>query len=319
MENKTRTFPGWTYQHCPDRDYTLRGDGDTHTIVSVAFQTPADFESLVLSANYTPRAGESLLTEVQICQGGLWSKFFKLGFYSATEKHSFDEQDDESGCVYVDVLRAAQPAQAYRYRLTIHGQPDIPTVTVCTQPAHKELVPFAEKLPEGARTVPIKPISQMQLNVSEELRKRLCSPTALCMAMNALGVSVSPDEVMKGVYDSRAQIYGNWTFNTAYAYQCGLDACVTQFKRLSQLRNYVSTDSLVVATIGYGAGELTDAAIAQTAGHLVVICGWNNNLVQVADPAASQSDEVIRFYHAAEFARVWLLNKGGMAYLVRKK
>jgi hypothetical protein len=94
---------------------------------------------------------------------------------------------------------------------------------------------------------------------------------------------------------------------------------VTQFKRLSQLDDHVTSDSLVLATIGYGPGELTGAAIPQTAGHLVVVCGWANNMVRVADPAAQNTREVVRFYHAHEFAHAWLMNKGGMAYLVRKK
>lgn len=319
MEQKHHTLPGWTYSHRPDRGYILRGDGNTHTIVSVAYQTPADFESLVLSVNYTPRHTDALLTEVQICQDQVWSKFFKLAYYSATDKHSFDEQSDESGAVYVDVLRAARAAQAYRFRLTLYGQADIPVVTVCARPVQKALDPSAAALPSGTRVIAVKPISQMQVNVDTELRKRLCSPTSLCMAMNALGIQSTVEEVAAAVYDTHAQIYGNWTLNTAYACARGLDACVTQFKRLAQLEEYLTEDSLVLATIGYGPGELTDGAIAQTVGHLVVVCGWERGFVRVADPAAEQKEEVLRFYHAQEFARVWLLNKEGMAYLVRKK
>ena len=319
MTNATESLPGWTFTHRPDRGYTLRGDGDNHIITSPVFRTPADFKSLVLSVSYQPREGESLLTEVQICQDGQWSKFFKLAFYSTEEKYSFDEQEDENAALYVDILRADHAAQMYRFRLTLHGQADIPIVTVCVQPAYREPDPYSGLLPPGKCWVDVKPISQMTLEQTPQLCRRLCSPTSMCMALNTLGVTCKPLEVAQAVYDTRAQIYGNWTFNTAYANARGLDACVTQFKRLSQLDEYVTPDSLVLATIGYGPGELTDAAIAQTAGHLVVICGWEQELIRVADPAAEQASEVLRFYHADEFARVWLSNKSGMAYLVRKK
>ena len=91
------------------------------------------------------------------------------------------------------------------------------------------------------------------------------------------------------------------------------------WKKLSQLEKYVTSDSLVLATIGYGPNELSDAAIEQTPGHFVVICGWENEWIRVADPAASEMDDVLRFYNAKEFAKVWLANKNGAAYLVRKK
>ena len=40
----------------------------------------------------------------------------------------------------------------------------------------------------------------------------------------------------------------------------------------------------------------------QTPGHLVLLCGWENGKIRVADPAAETAKEVIRFYDAAEFA-----------------
>ena len=319
MNDSTDSLPGWTFSHRPDRGYILRGDGDNHIITSPIFRTPGDFKSLVLSVSYQPRPQEYLETEVQVCQDGEWSKFFKLAHYSDEEKYSFDEQEDENAALYVDVLQVARVAQMYRFRLTLHGQVDIPTVVVCVQPANRESDPYAALLPPGKCWVDIKPISQMTLPQSEEERRRLCSPTSLCMALNTLGVVIDPVTVAKGVYDSHAQIYGNWTFNMAYANTCGVNACVAQFKRLSQLDEYVTPNSLVLATVGYGPGELTDAAIEQTAGHLMVICGWEQDLIRVADPAAAHADEVLRFYHADEFAQVWLKNKSGMAYLVRKK
>ncbi len=312
-------LPSLTYHHRPDRDYEISGDGERHIVQSPIFETPCAFQSLVLSVDYHPRAGESLLTEMQICQGGVWSRFFKLGFYTAGKKCSFAEQTDEFGSVYVDMLQSARAAQQYRFRLTITGQADIPSVYVCVFPFEQKTDPILNVLPNGKRFIKVKPISQMKLDVPPAMQRRLCSPTSLTMALNALGVKSKPLDVAQAVYDSHAEIYGNWSFNTAYACERGLEACVTRFKRLSQLEKYITPDSLVLATIGYGAGELTDAAIEQTTGHLVVVCGWEKEWIRVADPAAMHKGDVLRFYNAQEFARVWLENKNGAAYLVRKK
>ena len=75
----------------------------------------------------------------------------------------------------------------------------------------------------------------------------------------------------------------------------------------------------MLASIAYNKAELTGAAVKQTAGHLVLICGWQDSKIKVADPAAGETKDVIRYYDAEEFARAWLVRKRGLAYIVRKK
>ena len=77
MNNTTDNLPSLTFRHRADRGYTLRGDGSQHIVESSSFETPYPFEALTLSVDYHPRENESLLTEVQVQQHGVWSKFFK--------------------------------------------------------------------------------------------------------------------------------------------------------------------------------------------------------------------------------------------------
>ncbi len=318
MNTAEQKLPYLTFSHRPCRGYLFHGDGDVHTIVSPAFETTVDFLSFVLSVNYQTLTSGWLLCEAQIRQGGVWSKFFKLGLFSTRLNHSFDPQEDDNAFVAVDVLRAKTPAQAYRFRLTLHGDMNVPCVFVSLTDASARYEPDAAILPAGKRKITIKPISQMRLDVSATDQLRLCSPTSLTMALNALGYPADPLETAAAVYDDRAHIYGNWTINTAYAARCGFEAFVTRFQKLSQLEHFLTPQSLVLATISYKRNELTGAAVAQTPGHLVALCGWENGKIRVADPAASLKREVIRFYDAEEFARVWLQHKRGAAYLVRK-
>lgn len=312
-------LPYLTFYHRPCRGYHLSGDGAEHIILSPVFEASVGFSSLVLSVNFCPKGQDWLWTEVQIRQDGKWSPFYKLALYSQKLSHSFDEQEDDFAKVCVDVLQLKKPAQAYRFRLTIGGEAALPEVAVCITDAQAEYDPCAVLPPDGKRKVNVEPISQMQLAVSETDRIRLCSPTSLTMALNALGIKADPLQTAQAVYDDKAAIYGNWTFNTAYACRMGAEAFVTRFQRLNQLKDFLKKGSLVLASIAYKRGELSNAAVKQTAGHLVLICGWEEGKIRVADPAAGLTKEVIRYYDAEEFARAWLVRKRGLAYLVRKK
>ena len=319
MSTTTAQLPYLTFFHRPCRGYTLGGDGENHTMLSPVFETSVDFSSLIMSVDYPTSSHSWMLTEVQVRQGDTWSPFFKLAFYSPKLNHSFESQKCAAGEVRVDVLHLFKPANAYRFLLTVQGNAEIPGVWVCLTDSAAEGDACSAILPAGKRHIKVPPISQMQLPIAPLERERVCSPTSLCMALNALGVKADPLETAASVYDDRARIYGNWTLNTTYACSCGLEAFVTRIHRLAQLKDYISKDSLLLSSISYKRGQLANAAIAKTDGHLVVVCGWENGKVYVADPAAAQTDQVLRAYDAEEFALAWLFHKRGIAYIVRKK
>ncbi len=311
-------LPSFTFLHEPGPGYQMEGDGASRTVLSPVFEPGENFISLILSPNYTTATNGYLLTEVQLRQKEQWSPFFKLAFYSKKLNHSFDAQKTETAILRTDELCTKIPAQAYRFQLTLHGEMDVSSVVVCVEPG-KEKDIQQDALPLGDREIKVTPLSQMQLPVPPQMQKRLCSPTSLCMSLNALGVPADPLETAVAVYDKQADIYGNWTLNTAYAATRGLFACVTRFYSLAELFNYVDQNGLTLASISYKKGELSGAAAKETPGHLVLICGWANGQICVADPAAKTAEEVIRFYDAKEFAHAWLVNKHGAAYIVRKK
>lgn len=317
MNAQQRKLPPLTFIHRPCKGYELQDEDGTHIIQSPVFETPEEFYSAVLSVNYIPGEQGWLMTELQVRQSGVWSKFFQLALYSCKANHSYDAQEDESAKLAVDELQCKRPAQAYRFRLTMKGGGDIPEIIVCVSAAGEKQTVRTET-PVGQRVIEVRPVSQMLLPVSDIERVRLCSPTSLSMALDALGVPNDPLETAAAVYDAHACIYGNWTLNTAYACRRGFSACVTRFERLEQLEEFLTPQSLVLATIAYKSGELSGAAVSHTPGHLVLLCGWAGGRLRVADPAAAQTQDVIRFYDAAQFARAWLGNKRGAAYLVRK-
>ena len=304
--------------HSP-ADCTRESSADgINAALSTPVQTPFPFASLVLSANYRAEANGYILLEAQVREGDKWSDFYKMGLLSPNIQTSFPAQEAPFGRLETDELVLAHPASAYRFRVKSSGGAQLERLAACGVRA-----PFAydeknaARLPAGSFEKEVTPLSQMTLKHPD--RRRVCSPVSVCMILNALGVSVTLADVLRGVYDPTAGIYGNWMFNTAYAGMKGVAAYVRRFGTLAELKDFVTQDSLVAASVAYERGQLPGAAIDHTAGHLLVIRGWKDGKVLVADPAASDEKTVLRAYPAREFANAWLNRKRGAAYIVRKK
>lgn len=172
------------------------------------------------------------------------------------------------------------------------------------------------------RFVPPKPIklavpkiSQMvqQVNYNQDI----CSPTSLSMVLNYYGVKIDTVSVACSVYDEGASIYGNWVFNTAYASYLGFYAFVSRINSFELLYKILRCGIPVIASISFEAGELKNAPLKKTKGHLVVIKGIDKdgNIV-VNDPASPKEETVERVYRQSEFFKAWIDNKYGTSYIV---
>ena len=119
------------------------------------------------------------------------------------------------------------------------------------------------------------------------------------------------------VYDPVYDGFGNWGFNTAYAAAQGLDAYVAAFDNLAQLESWVAAGVPVVISVAWKAGELANAPIASSAGHLLIVAGFDEaGQVIVADPRAECEDHVRRIYDAAQLETAWQRNSAGIVYLI---
>jgi hypothetical protein len=124
------------------------------------------------------------------------------------------------------------------------------------------------------------------------------------------------------VYDWVYDGHGNWPFNTAYAATktAGaqeVEAYVVRYTGLDKVEAWVNLGVPVVVSYAWKKGELTNAPIASSSGHLGVVVGFAaNGDVIMNDPAASSDAGVRRTYLRSEFERIWLENSGGTVYII---
>ena len=161
-----------------------------------------------------------------------------------------------------------------------------------------------------------------------------CSPTSTSMVLgyyNALppakeygfvpGGHQDPwvDSGARATFDYDYDGTGNWAFNTAYAATLTKKAFVTRLRNLREVEDFIQVGIPIVASLSWKRGDLTNAAVGASNGHLMVIVGFTSaGDVIVNDPAASSASGVRRTYDRAEFERAWLTTSSrGTSYVIR--
>jgi hypothetical protein len=160
-----------------------------------------------------------------------------------------------------------------------------------------------------------------------------CSPTSVSMVLGYLDALPAPrtyawvgdghpspwvDQAARMTFDHGYDGAGNWPFNTAFAGSLVREAYVTRLRNLRQAERLVADGVPPVVSVRFGSGELDNAPISSTDGHLMVIVGFTASGDVIAhDPAAASSSGVRRVYDRGQFEDVWLPTSGGLAYVIR--
>ncbi len=162
---------------------------------------------------------------------------------------------------------------------------------------------------------PLNVPSLSQMEEEEHIKSRICSPTSLAMVLSCYKVPFAFPELLQACYHEQADIYGVWPQNIWAASRFGAIGTVRYFVKWHKVASLLQKGIPVIASIRYEEGDLTDAPMQQTQGHLVVICGLEKDYVHVSDPAAKTQREVRRSYDKEEFANAWRQH-GGVGYVL---
>ena len=208
---------------------------------------------------------------------------------------------NEAVAAEIDLLRIRTPLQATTLHLRVQGVASEAPALLSVSVRRKGAVPapiLASR--DTALAVP----SQSQMTLRPELASHVCSPTSVTMLLAYYGHSADIYDVIAEARHQPSGLYGVWPANIHAAARRGLLGYLLHFPSWEAARTLLDAGFPIVASVRYEVGELSQAAIERTSGHLLVVRGCAEDTVLVNDPAAN--DEVARAYDLAEFCKVWL-------------
>ncbi len=190
-------------------------------------------------------------------------------------------------------VESPEPPEAYLITLTIRPlnvlRPAMPTSSIG---CGRALTPVSQMTYEG------------------DIRGRICSPTALTMALSYLDDPPSLQSIVEACYDPATKAYGAWPLAISAAAGRGILGAVEAVTSWDEIGDVLSAGSPIVCSIRFRTGSLRGAPLRQTAGHLVVLTSADREEVEVYDPAAENDEQVLRRYNTREFSRAWLARRG---------
>ncbi|MBF4161489.1 C39 family peptidase [Nocardioides acrostichi] len=313
--------------------------------------TPYGLRQLV--ASWEARTPGNSWIEVQVkgrTADGRASSWDVLGRWARDDRFvhrtSWSPQSDDLASVSVDTWKASTPLTSYRLRVSLMRK-----VGARSKPPSLGFVgAMASRLPSGDRptskpgvvakaggTVLDVPRYSQMVHDGDYSRwggggEAWCSPTSTSMVLGYYG-DLPPasayswvkkphparfvDYAARMTYDHDYDGTGNWPFNTAYAAGLTGHAFVTRLPDLRLAERLIKVGIPVVVSIAFGKGDLPNAPISASNGHLVVIVGFTKaGDVVVNDPAADSASGVRRTYDRARFEDAWLPTSGGLAYVI---
>jgi Peptidase_C39 like family len=322
------------------------------TWTSPEWSTGFGFTELVSSWIAQTPAGSFIRVYMHADRGdGTFTKWYTMGIWASGDadiyRTSVGGQGDNDGFIAIDTFFAHDhPMVGYQLQLELYrpvGSSATPSVTrisaVASDPVNtKPYLPSATTMTKTT-VLPVPSYSQEihagQYPQYDSGGEAWCSPTSTSMVVSYWGKGPSPadyayvlndypgtpdpwvDYAARFTFDYHYNGAGNWPFNVAYAGSFGLDGEVTQLHSLAEAEQFIKAGIPLVASIAFTSNKLDGFLFKSTAGHLLVIVGFDkegNPIVN--DPAATSDAAVQRTYDRAQFEQDWMTATGGIVYVI---
>lgn len=220
----------------------------------------------------------------------------------------------------IDVFLAPRPVEAVRLRVRLRADdvrallaaPWLLTLSAAGGDG-SPATGVASPLVEGPARLVVPALSQMAEDPA--IAMRVCSPVSVAMVLGFWGRPVEVATIAAEVHHAGLDRYGVWPAAIRAAARRGVAGYLLRFPDWGAAAWCLGRGLPVIASIRYEAGELDDAAIAATDGHLVVLTGYDDGTVLVNDPAAPDAGTVARRYRLDQLTRAWL-TRSGIGYVL---
>ncbi|SCX91198.1 C39 family peptidase [Alkaliphilus peptidifermentans] len=293
---------------------------------SPEINTPG-FKKLIASWNALTPINTSVELKIKVRKGNQWSEWFSYGKWGCNGKAKSVEveQKDKIAHMSVDIIKLLNEGSAdgLQYNISINRDdlsiesPQLKLIAVALELSNEEKSHSLINDDDWIRDLQVPVRSQM---VIDNIGRIICSPTSLAMVMEYYGECMETEEVAEGVKDYGASIYGNWSFNVAFAGSLGFNAYVEIYNSINEVKRMIAKGFPLIASIKTKSiEELSGSHMPYPNGHLVVIRGFSIRdgieYIIVNDPAAPNEVEVKREYPISDFINVW--NK--VVYYIEKE
>ena len=252
--------------------------------------------------------------DVRARDAGAWTPWVPLAEWSPARRQSLNGRAPgiaiETDTVLLDV-----PGDALQLRVR-DGDPAVVRAVAVAAPRAGA---YAASAQPDEHSVDLIVPERTQYAVDGE--RGWCSPTSLAMLMAYYGRRyeradwvLDVERVAAGVYDARYGGTGNWAFNMAFAGTLGFTAFAAYLDHFEQARRFLRQAMPLAISFSWRAGELDDAPVEHTDGHLAVLRGMTSHGDPILnDPA---HDAIRHVYPRAQLERCWIEGSGGLAYVV---
>lgn len=265
------------------------------------------FDQLVVSWNGWTPGDSNFKVEVQIRVKGEWSMFYPIALWNQYFTGGSYSQEDSLAKTAIDIIEVKKPhlADAYRMRVWLRriSFAEMPRLTGLYATT-RNTETFQMRMSQEIAPVELDVPCRSQMIQHKAYANLICSPTSCGMVLGYYGIYQPTDQMIWQVYDRSAGIFGNWPFNTAALGAYGFAARVEFIEDLYEALSEVAAGRPIITSIRYEEGQLENAAIPRTAGHIVTIVGYEAGYVIVNDSAAPSNDEVRRKYRVDQFLQV---------------
>lgn len=335
------TNQGWTPIDSPSQnesmnqirsvELTLSSDGQAQIDWPI-LKSRQKFNEVLLSWNI--RAPSELSYAVDIAVGqrfdGSWSPWLNIDQIGNRKVYDSPPRQSEAGRINVDYFASDRRFDQLRARVRLLG----PASGACKLTVSRLVATISDTtgMPDSWYPAKVKTHSpeaskyvrriavpfRGQRTEHPDIAGRICSPTSLSMVMEYYGFFESTLKVAEACYDSSTDIYGNWPRNISGAYALGVPGYLTRFDNWTAVQNHIADNRPVIASIRFDKEGLIRAApYKRTDGHLIVICGFDEDgNVHVNDPAAKGPDDGSLVYARDELEEAWFGGSGGVAYVL---
>ena len=308
-------------ERLPLAEGLFRTKAATATLESRDLETPFGVDDLVGSLSAEVPAGGEVEISVKVRLEEGWTDWFALGRLDSagwTSPVNVLAENAAAGAVDVDTLKLNKKATALRYRLKFKAGKKavrLRCVAIAVSDAEAPIAPPAFSTGTWVRDLRLSPRSQS--DAQAKYKHDICSPTSLAMVLEFWGRKKDLEEVALAAQDRGSLLFGNWPANVAYAGSLGLESRVARLQSLTDVEAEIAEGRPVIVSVTFAEGELPNAPIKKTRGHVLVIGGFTPEGDVIAyDPAGKGKEQVRRVYPRAAFHKIWRVHKRGLAYLM---